>query len=74
MAGTCSHPRKAAIRAGREHVGKGGIVREPAARQLAIDRVRECVVALGGTGIELIDSPIKGMEGNHEYLLYVVFG
>ncbi len=65
---------KPQFEAGREHVGKGGIVREPAARQLAIDRVRECVVALGGTGIELIDSPIKGMEGNHEYLLYVVFG
>lgn len=65
---------KPQFEAGREHVGKGGIVREPAARQLAIDRVRECVVSLGGTAIDLIDSPIRGMEGNHEYLLHATFG
>ena len=65
---------KPQFEAGREHVGKGGIVRDPAARQLAIDRVRECVATLGGTGIDVIDSPIHGMEGNHEYLLHANFG
>jgi len=64
---------KPQFEAGREHVGKGGIVREPAARQLAIDRVRTCVVSLGGTSLDLIDSPIRGMEGNHEYLLHATF-
>jgi 23S rRNA (cytidine1920-2'-O)/16S rRNA (cytidine1409-2'-O)-methyltransferase len=64
---------KPQFEAGREHVGKGGIVREQAARDLAIDRVRDCVQALGGSGIEVIDSPITGMEGNREYLLHARF-
>jgi len=65
---------KPQFEAGREHVGKGGIVREQHARQLAIDRVRESVLSLGGSRLDLIDSPIRGMEGNHEYLLHVFFG
>jgi 23S rRNA (cytidine1920-2'-O)/16S rRNA (cytidine1409-2'-O)-methyltransferase len=65
---------KPQFEAGREHVGKGGIVREPRARQLAIDRVREAALALGATDLEVIDSPIQGMEGNHEYLLHARFG
>jgi 23S rRNA (cytidine1920-2'-O)/16S rRNA (cytidine1409-2'-O)-methyltransferase len=65
---------KPQFEAGREHVGKGGIVREQAARDIAIERVKACVVALGGIGVEVIDSPITGMEGNHEYLLHARFG
>ena len=64
---------KPQFEAGRLHVGKGGIVRDPAARQLAIDRVKACVLELGGTHLDLIDSPILGMEGNHEYLLHATF-
>jgi 23S rRNA (cytidine1920-2'-O)/16S rRNA (cytidine1409-2'-O)-methyltransferase len=65
---------KPQFEAGRENVGKGGIVRDAGARQSAIARVRECVASLGGTAIDLIDSPIRGMEGNHEYLLFAAFG
>jgi len=65
---------KPQFEAGREHIGKGGIVRDPAARQIAIDRVRQCVADLGGRELEVIDSPITGMEGNHEYLLHAKFG
>ena len=65
---------KPQFEAGRENVGKGGIVREQAARDLAIERVRACVEELGGSGIEVIDSPITGMEGNQEYLLHAWFG
>jgi len=64
---------KPQFEAGREHVGKGGIVRDESARELAISRVRECVVRLGGSSIEVIDSPITGAEGNHEYLLHAFF-
>jgi 23S rRNA (cytidine1920-2'-O)/16S rRNA (cytidine1409-2'-O)-methyltransferase len=56
--------------AGREYVGKGGIVRDPAGHQVAIDRVREGVLALGGRETEVIDSPILGAEGNKEFLLH----
>ena len=61
---------KPQFEAGREHVGKGGIVRDPAAHRLAIDRVLTCVAEIGGTAIEVINSPIYGAEGNREFLLY----
>jgi 23S rRNA (cytidine1920-2'-O)/16S rRNA (cytidine1409-2'-O)-methyltransferase len=64
---------KPQFEAGRENIGKGGIVRDPDARQAAIDRVRECVLEQHGTDVEVIDSPIQGMEGNHEYLLHTRF-
>lgn len=65
---------KPQFEAGRQNVGKGGIVRDPEARRMAIERVTEAVAELGGIRIEVIDSPIQGMEGNHEYLLRAVFG
>lgn len=64
---------KPQFEAGREHVGKGGIVRDPEARRLAIDKVSDSIAELGGMRIDVIDSPIQGMEGNHEYLLRTVF-
>ena len=64
---------KPQFEAGREHVGKGGIVRTQEAREIAIERVKQCVTDLGGTEVEVIDSPIHGMEGNHEYLLHTRF-
>ncbi len=65
---------KPQFEAGREFVGKGGIVREQAGQDIAIERVKECVVELDGTDVEVIDSPITGMEGNREYLLHARFG
>jgi 23S rRNA (cytidine1920-2'-O)/16S rRNA (cytidine1409-2'-O)-methyltransferase len=65
---------KPQFEAGREYVGKGGIVRDPAGRQIAITRVMEAAGGLGASEMELIDSPIRGMEGNHEYLLHGRFG
>jgi 23S rRNA (cytidine1920-2'-O)/16S rRNA (cytidine1409-2'-O)-methyltransferase len=63
---------KPQFESGREHVGKGGIVRDPQAHKLAIERVRECLAALGGHSMEVIDSPITGMEGNQEFLLHAL--
>src|SRR5512146_1473765 len=59
---------------GRERVGKGGIVRDEAAQQDAVAKVRAAVQQLGGREIEVIDSPILGTEGNREFLLHAVFG
>lgn len=59
---------------GRENVGKGGIVRDPEAQQMAVRRVTATVAELGGEGIEVIDSPILGAEGNQEFLLHARFG
>jgi len=58
---------------GRELVGKGGIVRDEAARQAAVDKVRRAVIELGAASVEVIDSPILGREGNREFLLRARF-
>jgi 23S rRNA (cytidine1920-2'-O)/16S rRNA (cytidine1409-2'-O)-methyltransferase len=65
---------KPQFEAGREHVGKGGIVRNPHAQQLAIAKVAECVQSLGWRVVESIPSPITGAEGNQEFLLYAKRG
>lgn len=64
---------KPQFEAGREHIGKGGIVRDPAAHDMAVERVRACVLGLGGEHIDLIPSPILGAEGNREFLLHTSF-
>jgi len=64
---------KPQFEAGREQVGKGGIVRDPEAQQSAVRKVGAAVEQLGGTQIEFIDSPISGAEGNREFLLHAVF-
>jgi 23S rRNA (cytidine1920-2'-O)/16S rRNA (cytidine1409-2'-O)-methyltransferase len=61
---------KPQFEAGRGHVGKGGIVRDPGAHKLAVDKVTDCVCSLGWKVVETIPSPITGMEGNREFLLY----
>jgi len=65
---------KPQFEAGRENVGKGGIVRDPEAQQFAVHRVEDAVRELGGEALALIDSPILGMEGNREFLLHARFG
>jgi 23S rRNA (cytidine1920-2'-O)/16S rRNA (cytidine1409-2'-O)-methyltransferase len=64
---------KPQFEAGRESVGKGGIVRDPSAQQRAVERVRGAVAELGASSIDVIDSPILGTEGNREFLLYACF-
>ena len=64
---------KPQFEAGRKHVGKGGIVRDPEVQQQAVEKVRSAVEALGGTSADAFDSPILGAEGNREFLLYARF-
>ena len=64
---------KPQFEAGRTAVGKGGIVRDEAAQLASVDKVRECVLELGASRTDVIDSPILGAEGNREFLLYAVF-
>jgi 23S rRNA (cytidine1920-2'-O)/16S rRNA (cytidine1409-2'-O)-methyltransferase len=74
-----NQPRRAVIlvkpqfEAGRTAVGKGGIVRDEAAQLASVGKVRECVLELGASRTDVIDSPILGAEGNREFLLYAVF-
>lgn len=64
---------KPQFEAGREFVGKGGIVRDPTVQLAAVERVKAGLVELGATRLDVIESPILGAEGNREFLLSAVF-
>ena len=55
---------------GRENVGKGGIVRDVAARDAALEKIREVSRIAGLENLRAMESPIKGTDGNVEFLLY----
>jgi hypothetical protein len=59
---------------GRSRVGKGGVVRDPAAHVDAIEGVIRSGAALGWQALGLVASPITGPAGNHEYLLWLGSG
>ena len=61
---------KPQFEAGREQVGKGGIVRDPVVQAAAVEKVRQALIAQGCTRTDDIESPILGGEGNREFLLY----
>jgi 23S rRNA (cytidine1920-2'-O)/16S rRNA (cytidine1409-2'-O)-methyltransferase len=55
---------------GREGVGKGGIVRDPALREAACRRVADWLAQQPGWQVRgIVESPITGAEGNVEYLI-----
>ena len=64
---------KPQFEAGRELVGKGGIVRDEAAQRAAVARVEAALLELGCARAEWIESPILGGEGNREFLLHAEF-
>ena len=65
----------AADEAGREAVGKGGIVRDAADRRAAITRVRAFIEGTAGwTVIGEMASPILGGSGNEEILIGARYG
>lgn len=59
---------KPQFEAGREAVGKGGIVKNPASRAAAVHKVINCAKENGFDLCGLVKSPIKGGDGNTEYL------
>ncbi len=64
---------KPQFEAGRERVGKGGIVRDPEVQAEAVEKVRRALVELGCTRTDVVESPITGAEGNREFLLFGSF-
>ena len=63
---------KPQFEAGREHVGKGGVVRDPEARLAAVAKVRDWAGVHGLVAGEYVESPITGPAGNVEYLLLLL--
>jgi 23S rRNA (cytidine1920-2'-O)/16S rRNA (cytidine1409-2'-O)-methyltransferase len=64
---------KPQFEAGREHVGKGGLVRDESIQLAAVEKVRRTLAELGAQQLDFIDSPILGAEGNREFLLRARF-
>lgn len=63
---------KPQFEAGRAQVGKGGIVRDEAARNAAVDRVAGFIGGLGFEVKAIMPSPITGQDGNVEFLIHAV--
>jgi 23S rRNA (cytidine1920-2'-O)/16S rRNA (cytidine1409-2'-O)-methyltransferase len=55
--------------AGREEVGKGGVVRDPVVHDRVCAEVKAWVESQGWTVLDITPSPITGPEGNVEFLL-----
>ena len=62
---------KPQFEAGREKVGKKGVVRDPAVHREVIEKVTDFASKTGFALLNLEYSPIKGPEGNIEYLLHL---
>ena len=62
---------KPQFEAGKEKVGKKGVVREPAVHKEVIENVMDFAVSIGFEIRNLDFSPIRGPEGNIEYLLHI---
>ncbi len=62
---------KPQFEAGREKVGKKGVVRDPAVHLEVIEKVMEYAMSISLEPAHLSFSPIKGPEGNIEYLLHL---
>ena len=67
-AGTVITLIKPQFEVGRSKVGKGGIVTDQVATQESIERIRQKALSLGLRRLGLIESPLKGTDGNQEYL------
>jgi 23S rRNA (cytidine1920-2'-O)/16S rRNA (cytidine1409-2'-O)-methyltransferase len=62
---------KPQFEAGREQVGKGGVVRDPAARAEAVERVAAAALDLGWGAAGLVASRLPGPAGNVEFVLWL---
>ena len=60
---------KPQFEAGREDVGKGGVVRDPAIHARVCDDVSAWLVSVGWSVDGIVQSPITGPEGNVEFLI-----
>ena len=65
---------KPQFEAGRQHVGSGGVVRDPDVREACVTRVAEAIATAGGAILDAADSGVPGPKGNREVFLYAADG
>ena len=62
---------KPQFEAGRDDVGRGGLVTDTAVHERVLDEVSTAAARVGLARIAMIESPITGAEGNHEFLMHL---
>jgi 23S rRNA (cytidine1920-2'-O)/16S rRNA (cytidine1409-2'-O)-methyltransferase len=62
---------KPQFEAGREEVGKGGLIRDPEVHARVVEEVAAAATALGLSRVATTESPITGTEGNREFFLHL---
>jgi 23S rRNA (cytidine1920-2'-O)/16S rRNA (cytidine1409-2'-O)-methyltransferase len=65
---------KPQFEAGRDEIGKGGVVRDPAVHARVCAAVRDWVERAGWAVAGIVESPITGPEGNVEFLIAAARG
>jgi 23S rRNA (cytidine1920-2'-O)/16S rRNA (cytidine1409-2'-O)-methyltransferase len=63
---------KPQFEAGREQVGKGGVIRDPAIHESVITGISSFLTELALDVDGVIPSPVKGAKGNQEYLIHAM--
>lgn len=60
---------KPQFEAGKEHIGKGGIVKEAAVHEQVVEKIREALKKQGFSKMHVTESPVQGADGNKEFLI-----
>jgi 23S rRNA (cytidine1920-2'-O)/16S rRNA (cytidine1409-2'-O)-methyltransferase len=62
---------KPQFEAGKQHVGKGGVVKDPQVREAVIEEIQNFFRARGYRVNQVLPSPILGPKGNMEYIIFL---
>jgi 23S rRNA (cytidine1920-2'-O)/16S rRNA (cytidine1409-2'-O)-methyltransferase len=62
---------KPQFEAGRDEVGRGGLVKDPAVHEAVVARVTQAAADTGLRRLGLTPSPITGASGNQEFLMHL---
>jgi 23S rRNA (cytidine1920-2'-O)/16S rRNA (cytidine1409-2'-O)-methyltransferase len=63
---------KPQFEAGREEVGKGGVVRDPEVHRRVLREVVEAALGWGATAVGVVDSGLPGPKGNREFFVHLI--
>jgi 23S rRNA (cytidine1920-2'-O)/16S rRNA (cytidine1409-2'-O)-methyltransferase len=63
---------KPQFEAGREEVGKGGVVRDPQVHRRVLREVVEAAFGWGATAVGVVDSGLPGPKGNREFFVHLI--
>ena len=63
---------KPQFEAGKDEVGKGGVVRDPAVHRRVLREVVHAALGWGGTAVGVVDSGLPGPKGNREFFVHLI--